>query len=85
MALSAQTPPQQPTVMPKAPVVLPKSKATLRQLGDNPEKMAVCSIPLLEVLVAKNQEPMPVLLPPADNIDNIPVNVPAPPCNEEKR
>lgn len=45
----------------------------------------VCSIPLLEVPVAKNLEKMPVLRPRAE-IDRMPLaKLPAPPCPEEKR
>jgi hypothetical protein len=94
MALSAQTPPwrfpgvPQFTVTPQAPVVRPEIQGALRQLlkSDSPEKTGVCSIPLLEVPVAKNVERMPTFRPRAEPIDHMPsVKLPAPPCQEEKR
>ena len=94
LALSAQTaPPQrfpgvpQFTAAPPAPVVRPETERALRDLVKkyNPGETAVCSIPLLEVPVAKDVEQMPILLPSADNIDHISVKPPAPPCEENKR
>jgi len=93
MALSAQTPPPQRfpgvpqfTVTPQAPLVRPEAEAALRQLlkGSSQGEPAVCAIPLLEVPLTKDVEPMPVMRPP-DNIDRMMVYVPAPPCKEEKR
>jgi hypothetical protein len=94
MALSAQTPPQrfpgvpQFSVTPHAPVVSPATDRALRQLlqSYSPEKTGVCSIPLLELAVAKNVEQIPTVRPRAESIDHMPtVKLPAPPCNEEKR
>src|ERR1039458_4594499 len=94
MALSAQTPPwrfpgvPQFTVTPQAPVVRPELQGALRQLlkSDSPEKTGVCSIPLLEVSVAKNVERMRPLGQRAAPIAHMPsVKLPAPPCQEEKR
>jgi hypothetical protein len=45
----------------------------------------VCSIPLREVPVPKNLEPMPVRRPPADLIDNMPVVSARTGLPEEKR
>jgi hypothetical protein len=74
MTLSAQTLPPQPTVNP-----------LVKKFGQ--QKTAVCSIPLREVPFAKAVDPMPNLLPPAgtESLDKRAVNVPAPPCPEEKR
>jgi len=99
-ALSAQTPgplfpaPQrlpgvpQFTVMPQAPGVRPETESALRQLlrSNSLAETGVCSIPLRVAPVPKNLEPMPVIRPPADKIDNMPsVKLPASPCEEEKR
>jgi len=89
MALSAQT----PAATPQAPVIRPETERTLRELVTkySQEEMAVCSIPLLEVPVAKNVERMPTVRPRAypeglARIDRMPlVKPPAPPCQEEKR
>ncbi len=93
MALSAQTPPSQSTVMPQAPLVRPETERALRELVKkyNQDQTAVCSIPLLEAPAAKNVERMPTLRPRAepensDKMDRMPsVKLPAPPCQEEKR
>jgi len=86
-ALSAQTAPQQPTEMPKAPVASPEAERAARQLLKKYTRgeTVVCSIPLLQVAAAKNVVRIPVLVPPAGSIDRMSVNVPAPPCHEEKR
>ena len=93
MALSAQTPPPQSTVMPQAPLVRPETERALRELVKkyNQDQTAVCSIPLLEAPAAKNVERMPTLRPRtepenSDKMDRMPsVKLPAPPCQEEKR
>jgi hypothetical protein len=74
MTLSAQTLPPQPTVIP-----------LVKKFGQ--QKTAVCSIPLREVPFAKAVDPMPNPLSPAgtESLDKRAVNVPAPPCPEEKR
>jgi hypothetical protein len=64
---------------------------TVRALRDLVKKYsqgetAVCSVPLLEVPVAKNAEQMPVLRPRAGNFDRtFSVKLPAPPCQENQR
>jgi hypothetical protein len=93
MALSAQSAPPRFTVVPQAPVVRPETERALRELvkSHSQEETAVCSIPLREVLVAKNVERMPTFRPRAepdnpDKMDHMPsVKLPAPPCKEEKR
>jgi hypothetical protein len=56
-----------------------------------PEEATACSIPLREVTVAKENDPMPKLPAPvtpdnSENVDHMPmVRLPAPPCQEEKR
>ncbi|HUE24045.1 MAG TPA: hypothetical protein VMQ86_20360 [Bryobacteraceae bacterium] len=92
-ALSAQTPPPrfpgvpQFTLTPQARAASAETQAALRQFLKNYslEEAIVCSIPLLQVPVPKNLEPMPVRRPPADLIDNMPVVSPAPACREENR
>jgi hypothetical protein len=76
------------TVVPQPPGIRLETEAALRQLlnGHGPAETGVCSIPLRVIAVPKNLEQMPVLRPPADKIDNMPlVKLPAPPCDEEKR
>lgn len=87
MSLSAQTAPQF-TRLPKASAIDSKIEATLRQFMKDKalQGTGVCSIPLISVPIPKNLEQMPILHPPAENIDNMPsVKLPAPPCDEEKR
>jgi hypothetical protein len=89
--LSAQSVQPEPTIIPQAPAVRPEAKRALRQwmkkFGQQSEA-AVCSIPLLEVLIAKDIDRMPHFKPrdEPENIDRMPpVKMPAPPCKEEKR
>ncbi len=75
-----------------APVTIP----LLRQHPGTPWKMPqalnlmqpaneICSIPLLEVPVSRNLERMPVVRPPAVDIDPlIQAKVPAPPCHQAR-
>jgi hypothetical protein len=97
ISISAQTPPAPFEVPRRSPGVpqfflTPQARASaetqaaLRQFLKNNSlaQSTVCAIPLLEVLLPKNLEQMPVLRPPAGNIDNMQVIVPAPPCPKEK-
>jgi|SRR5580658_4502357 hypothetical protein len=93
MALSAQTPPRQPAVMPQAPAVRPDVERALRELVQKHSRgeKAVCSISPREVRadpfspgVAKDVEGMPTFRPDG-KIDAMPIAMPAPPCEEEKR
>jgi hypothetical protein len=95
MALSAQTPPPMRlpdapkfTLAPQARAAHPEVQAALRKYlqSYSLEATTVCAIPLLRAPVPDNLEQMPVLRPGADSIDRMPfVNLPAPPCDEEKR
>ncbi|HXM40320.1 MAG TPA: hypothetical protein VN924_03665 [Bryobacteraceae bacterium] len=95
LALSAQAAPTQKfpgvpqfTAAPPVAAVGPEAEVALRQLlnSDGQRGTAVCSIPLLEVHVAKDVEQMPVLRQRADNIDRMSlVKPPTPPCEENKR
>ena len=89
MTLSAQTLPPQPTVIQQPPAIQPETERALRELVKKfgQQKTAVCSIPLRDVPFAKAVDPMPNPLPPAgtESLDRPAVNVPAPPCPEEKR
>ena len=88
VALSAQTAPQRPAVLPNAPAVRSEAERALRELvkryGEG--ETGVCSIALREVPVPRNREEMPVLRPRMDNLEPMPVaKMPAPPCKEDKR
>jgi hypothetical protein len=86
MAAAAQTLPQI-TITMEAPDVRMPTVRSWREFAKNyrSEHPSVCSIPLTEVPVAKNVEPMPILRPPKP-VEPMPmVPLPAPPCKEEKR
>jgi len=89
ITLSAQEVQPKPAVLPEAPVLRPETERLLRQYlkKRSQPKPAVCSIPLVEVPIQKNVARMPNVLPPAppEEIDRMQVEVPAPPCEEEKR
>jgi hypothetical protein len=90
-AVSAQNGLQQLTEVPAAPALKPNVERMLRELmkkNGMKNEATVCSIPLLEVRVSNNVDPMPNFKPRAepDTIDNMPsLKVPAPPCKGEKR
>jgi len=94
MACFAQAPLAPVNVAPPWPGDRPNTTRALREFmkkysqQNRENRAAVCAIPLTEVPIAKNVEPMPSFRPSAapDNIDRIPsVPLPAPPCKEEKR
>ena len=90
-ALSAQTVQPEVSVIPQAPAVRPQTGRELRQWMKNfgqQNEAAVCSIPLLQVPIAKDVDRMPHFQPrdEPEGTDRMPlVKMPAPPCKEEKR
>jgi hypothetical protein len=91
MVASAQAPLPAVNVASPWPGAGPDTTRALREFMkkySQQNRAAVCTIPLTEVPVAKNVEPMPSFRPSAapENIDRMPsVPLPAPPCKEEKR
>jgi len=88
-SLSAQQAPAPGAAAPPAERVKSVLREVLKQ-PVRPDEATACSIPLREVAVAKENDPMPKLQPPVSpdkgNIDRMPmVKLPAPPCQEEKR
>lgn len=68
-----------------APMTLPRLRQWKVPQGLNlmQQEAKVCAIPLTEVPVSKKLERMPVVRPPAVDIDPlIQAKVPAPPCNQ---
>ncbi len=47
-----------------------------------PAESNVCAIPLLQIPIPKNLEPMPTLTPRTDLVDNMAVATPIPACEE---
>jgi hypothetical protein len=93
MAASAQTPPQVITMPPESANVYAETDRALLDLLKNyhPGDSAVCSIPLIEVPVAKSVEHIERSAPkrilrPRKPVEPMPLApLPAPPCREEKR
>ena len=58
---------------------------TLDQLARliRPAETKRCAVPLRQIPIPKNLEPMPVLRPRTDLFDNMPVATPMPPCEEQ--